>query len=339
MNRLILVVLFLSGLMACRTFTEDLDQCQRSGPCGSDGGANTDAGATDAGATDAGNTDAGPVDGGSDAGVECNPVANTGCPSSMKCAVVKTSIDGGEGSLVPFNFVTCMPAGEGASGDPCVFDVDAGLSGAAVTDSCDVRLTCAGGDGCRKMCNGDGTGCGSASVCVQYFGQPEGGSVAGACVPTCDVVTQVLIGTGATCGANRGCYGSPFSSSAATCARDLGAPHGTSPAVPYLNACAAGVVLIHGSDGGWVCAAACRPAPTWLGNDADAGGVAPYSCASRGAPLAECHYWWEQEDPNQPSTPGTENWGFCSDPASMGEVPRCASLDAGDFGNTGCAPK
>ena len=114
MNRLILVVLVLSGLLACRNFTEDLDQCQRSGPCSSDGGAPGDAGANDAGATDAGTTDAGAVDGGSDAGMECNPVANTGCPSSMKCAVVRTSIDGGAGSLVSFNFVTCLPAGPGA---------------------------------------------------------------------------------------------------------------------------------------------------------------------------------------------------------------------------------
>lgn len=282
--------------------------------------------------------DAGAFDAGTDAGVECDPVANTGCPVSMKCALARTFIDGGPGTQVAFHFPTCVPAGGGASGDPCTFEVDAGLGGAAVTDSCEARLTCAGADGCRRLCDADGGGCASGATCIQYFGQPGGGSLAGACLPTCDVVTQLLDSNGATCGTGRGCFASPVFPGPATCQRSLGQAHGTYPMPAFLNACAAGAVLVRADNGDLVCASTCRPAPTSVGDTADAGGVAPYSCAARGAPDAECHYWWEAE-PTHQSTPRSSNWGFCSDPSFMGSVPRCTTLDAGQHGTVGCAPK
>ncbi|MFT3710918.1 MAG: hypothetical protein QM817_25105 [Archangium sp.] len=234
-------------------------------------------------------------------------------------------LDAGGGPSVGAN--ACLPRGPKGNGDPCAFSASAD----GLTDDCDGTFMCAAADGCRKMCD-ENHGCIPGFTCVLYdFGLSP---TIGACVPKCDPVSQLLLSNGATCGANRECIGYPDMDSICAGEPYPANVHGT-PAPVAANGCAAGAMPMT-FDGGRICVALCRPAEVHSGQTGDAGGIPPFTCASRGAPNASCRFW-NVYQPGLVGTPGLNSWGYCSDPA-FEQLPLCASLDAGDHLTYGCGP-
>lgn len=297
---------------------------------GSDAGvvdAGVDAGSVDA-SVDAGDVDSGVDDGGTDAG--CDIATNSGCPANLRCGLFRADSDAG---LERDGRLECMPRGSQGNGDACSFTRTTGGS----VDDCDSTLLCAAfsGDGCRKTCALDNPNCAAGLECSLYDFGP-GVINLGLCIPMCDPVSQKLLSNGSTCGSGRGCYGRP--QGAGFCSRELapGNVHGTVlTGIPYLNACAAGAAPFN-FDAGSVCTALCRPAEVHAGQTVNAGGIPPYTCASRGAPNAACRFWAFYA-PELVGTPGLNDYGYCSDPA-FEDVPPCTALDAGDHLSYGCGP-
>jgi hypothetical protein len=146
----------------------------------------------------------------------------------------------------------------------------------------------------------------------------------GVCEPLCNPVSQVRLTDGAAnCGAtiltpqpNRGCYanGTVDGGAIFACAPAGMGGHGVRAQsfgnTAFINGCAPGFLPIFPEpDGGprVLCAATCTAKPTSVASPQDAGGVAPFSCAARGALLAECRYFrWVGGSTSEP-------WGVCFD--------------------------
>lgn len=83
-----------------------------------------------------------------------------------------------------------------------------------------------------------------------------------------------------------------------------------------MNGCAPGATpLLYAATGDptIICVAFCTPAETYLGSTANKGGLAPHTCASRGAtgPNDECRFWFSIEP--EPPTQYSNTLGYCMD--------------------------
>lgn len=314
----VMVVIAVCGAFACgpriRRCTEG---CPQESTCDAASGfcvrSTPDAGVTDSG-VDAGRTDAGVIDAG------CDIFGNGGCSSNERCGVA--IFDAGTGAL------TCLPPGAKGEGDSCAFSSSSGRT----TDDCEGTLVCASINGCRTACD-DNHACAAGFECLRFdFGLA---SLIGGCVPKCDPVSQRLINDGGVCGPGLECAGYPETGGLCIAERNPANAHGAT-APNYLNGCAAGAMPMT-FDGGRVCAALCRPAEVHSGQTANAGGLSPNTCASRGAANATCRFW-NLYRPDLVGTLGLSDWGYCSDPA-FEQLPACTALDAGDHLNYGCGPR
>lgn len=260
--------------------------------------------------------DAGGSDASTDFDAGCDVFNNVGCAANERCGVVLSAA------------LTCVSPGSKSVGDPCAFSTSAGRA----SDDCNATLVCASGNGCRPACDGLHA-CPVGFECIFHdFGLAR---AIGACVPKCDPVSQLQIADSTTCKAGLACVGYPETGGRCVAERDPANVHGAS-APAYLNGCAAGTMAM-AFDGGSICTALCRPAEVHSGQTANAGGVAPYTCASRGAPNATCRFW-NAYRPELVGTPGLNEWGYCSDPA-FEQLPPCTALDAGEHLNYGCGPR
>jgi hypothetical protein len=252
----------------------------------------------------------------------CNPVAQSGCSAAKKCTWIATGPATGA--------LGCAPAGAATEGQACAYGPDGVQTG---FDDCAGGLACISGT-CKPLCDLAAAGaCGAAGVCQRYSGFYDSGGtqVAGACEPTCDPVTQVRSTDGAAaCGSanptdpSRGCFGLPAGAGTAsvfTCAPTLaGAPgHGTVlPPPVFLNGCAPGALPIlaaSNNSSDVLCVALCTPAPSSSADFTSIGGLAPHTCADRGAAGAECRYWWFLEHPAALPSPARNGVGFCFEPS------------------------
>ncbi len=234
----------------------------------------------------------------------CDPVLQTGCGTGQKCIVVAPS--SGDPAVN-----TCVTAGSVAAGGACTTDP---------SDNCAAGLVCLNGE-CRKYCDETvSTPCPANFFCDNY---PIGTGSMSACIPRCDPVTQVRLYDGAAaCGSpdptapTRGCVGTPnkgFRCQPTSSTKK----HGDELVTPYLNGCAPGYQpLLHKTadpSSPFICVAFCKPGETYSTSTANAGGVAPNTCAARGATGAECRYWWYLEDTSLPKTTDSNTVGFCLD--------------------------
>lgn len=313
------------------------------------GGGSDDAGTGGgAGGGDAdGGTDAG-VDGGVDGGVSCNPLAApgaNGCSASQKCAWVVL-----QDMPQPLGELRCVPNGTVAAEGACA----QGSPGPNGYDDCAAGLTCISGR-CTPVCTiVGGTECAPLGSCTRYqglFANDPDEPTYGACTPGCDPVSQTRADGGA-CGTNQGCY--LLTSSTTTVGICAGAGSFAVGAeitgTTFANSCVPGAQPRRRDPTTNVieCGALCRPNDVTQGmNTADEGGVAPYTCVSRGAAAPSdptngesCRYWWARESFNTLS-PYSNTVGFCFKHAAFlydsdgngsndAPFPRCIDLTTGD---------
>ncbi len=249
----------------------------------------------------------------------CDPVTQAPCDDGLRCAWVAADSGGGE--------ARCVPEGTVELGGACTSD--------PIGDDCGRGLQCLGGT-CRAICELATDSCAAGYACVSYgglFDDPEtGAATAGLCTPSCDPLTQTRATDGAPhCGGTLddlgnptlGCYGAPngvFSCAAAgDPAKTADVPAAEPGAPVYLNSCAPGFLplLRDPADPGTVlCTALCRPGDTFLGNPANAPGLAGsgHTCPDAGTGAGhECRYWWFLEDPALPATALSNTLGLCID--------------------------
>ena len=266
-----------AGGQVCNAAGSALGACE----CGT-----VDAGPVDAGPGDSGTVDGGQVDAnvadmsGPDGGLRCDPFTHAGCATGERCTWA--ALDPEPGML------RCVPDGTVAAGGACTTQSSGPLRG---TDDCMRGSYCIDFT-CAALCDpADAARC-SGDSCVIYAGAfsnfPDP-AIAGVCVQSCDVLTQ-LRRDGMRCATREGCYqgGAEFTCAPAT--RTL--VHGD-PIVgrPYVNACAPGFTPGLAADGSNVCYAHCRPVETHSGAPGGAAGLSPYSCPERGAPSPnECRF-------------------------------------------------
>lgn len=285
------------------------------------------------------------------AGGACDPLGAAGaqgCDVGEKCTWIRV-----QDSPVAVGVLGCVPDGTVAVGDSCVTGANGETTG---FDNCAAGGICIK-DACKDVCGFDGSAaaaCAADHVCTRYSDLFSNGSddpVAGACAPTCNPLTQAL-DAGGTCGEGNGCYVmTSADTSVAVCARAGTAVHGEElPGGPFANACAPGHTprkIGEGSDT-YECGALCLPADVTSTTHLDAeGGVAPYTCESKGASPPDdatngesCRYYWGLE-PFVGVSPFSNTLGFCfkhavyqydsnGDHLSDTPFPRCSTLTRGD---------
>lgn len=196
-----------------------------------------DAGARDGATPDASAPDAG-HDGATsdhgDAGILCDPVAETGCASGQRC-----SIGGGA--------PTCIAdTGTLALGDACSADVECGRG-----------LSCQGGT-CVRMCFvGDGAFCGDDLTCSydSVHGQEFIRSMYGIgfCTQACDMLTDTGCPNGGTCALGTDSTGRDF-----TWCRDVGTVSGPTATCGSQYDCVAST-FCYGSGAAARCDPFCDP--------------------------------------------------------------------------------
>jgi len=257
--------------------------------------------------------------GGAGAGfVTCDPNDQTTCPTTQRCSWIATSASAG--------FPACVPDGTVAQGGACA----AGPFGATGFDDCKRGLACANAQ-CQPICKTSNDTCGAHFLCTNYSGvfSSGGSTIAGVCAPTCNPLTQARdYDSAPACGSPTpaspalGCYGK----SVFTCSKIVypnnksDAPAaGPSSGGFYLNGCAPGYLPVLTAATGstqQICVALCQPGPTSQAAPANAGGVAPSTCAAAGAASPhECRYWWWLENTSLSSFPDafSNTMGFCID--------------------------
>ena len=267
-----------AGGQSCNPAGTGFGMCVCGGPV--DGGP-PDAGPVDAGmrdmASDDGGIDMSNVDGGPPP--TCNPITHSTCAPGERCVRVHLTPDTGE--------LRCVANGTAADGAACAIGADGPLTG---FDDCVRGSVCVAGT-CARVCDLEvATSCG-ADTCVRYsalFANADDTEPAGACVPGCDVVSQ-LRRDGSSCGAGEGCFLTAEGGGiCASASRTL--THGqVIVGTVFLNSCAPGHVPLRFATPP-VCAALCRPIETHSGATAGAAGMSPFSCPDRGAasPPNEC---------------------------------------------------
>lgn len=228
----------------------------------------------------------------------CNPVSQTGCNPGQKCTWQTVNESTGR--------IACVPTGTVPEGGACTFLPPGETEG---YDDCVGGHYCNGGV-CQRICTDAPDSCPFAtSACSTYPGLFEDcASVStGVCDFKCEPGPQTRLFDGAAlCGSTpespRGCYGQAWSIAPTeyVCMRDISdSQHGETPnplsPEPLLNSCDAGYfpwVASYSPTAPDVCIAFCTPGETHAGAPANADGVAPFPCASRGAAgsTMECRY-------------------------------------------------
>lgn len=285
----------------------------------------------------------------------CNVAAQTGCGAGLHCSVVFNGL-----SAEP----RCVPIGSSATFASCTRVADGGADGCSAGELCST-------DGCARACSLQQPSCPALTACLSDTDlEPLG---VGTCVRTCDIVTQRrLLDNAQACGSatpatpNRGCYLAPSNIFVCAPAGNAGNIHRVNPNRTQINACAPGFQQFLSESTAspltMVCVATCAPAATSTSTPANPGGVAPSTCAARGATTADCVFGWSLAVAPVPggagTTPSANTWGYCRDPqfylydhdqnggTAPVPLPRCASLTTGDLdGNSqpdnrqwGCAP-
>jgi hypothetical protein len=174
------------------------------------------------------------------------------------------------------------------------------------------------------------------------------------CGIDCNPLSQLTTAGGVACPNQQGCY--PMlnrgqTTTVAVCARAGTVAIGdaiTGPVSP--NSCVPGGVPRRAAGAGvtYECGALCQPNDVYQNNNvADEGGVAPYTCAAKGAALPDdatngesCRYWWSRE-PFTELSPFSNTLGICfkhhafmydSDGDMMNDTtyPRCIDVTTGD---------
>lgn len=175
------------------------------GPCDCGGGMDAGGGDADAGGggDDAGTTTDGATgtDAATDAALpdpdDCDPVENTGCDADEKCSWKLESLDPIAGRT------TCVPEGTAEVDESCTReDVDSGGY-----DDCVGGSWCNAGV-CTPICHETDAVC-AEGVCQDYMGVFDDREGVGACIPTCNLITQ-------DCDGAEGCYLS-LTTGSATC--------------------------------------------------------------------------------------------------------------------------
>lgn len=246
----------------------------------------TDAGPVDSGTVDSGTVDGGQVDSnvpdmsGPDGGLRCDPFTHAGCATGERCTWATLAPEPG--------MLLCVPEGTVAAAGACTIASSGTLRG---TDNCMRGFHCIN-EACQVLCDPtDDASCG-VNACVTYveiFSNAPDPAIAGTCVPSCNVLTQ-LRGDGTPCPTGEGCYQLAGEFLCAPATRTL--MHGD-PIIgaPFANACAPGFKPGLAADGSNVCLAHCRPEETHSGDPGGAAGLSPYSCPERGAPSPnECRF-------------------------------------------------
>ena len=311
------------------------------GATGGGGGGDQDAG-MDAG-TDAG-VDAGVDAGLPDAGL-CDPSVSdggsNGCAAGERCTWITLATQPVENGRIG-----CVPMGTSSNGSTCT-PATPGPMGA---DDCVQGNICINAQ-CKKACLlSDPNSCGSSAVCTAYsglFANDPDVPTYGACVPTCDPLTN------APCTGTQGCYLLVNQTdTVAVCAGAGTVQHGqTITGTAFANSCVPGAKPRRKDQSTMTmeCGGLCAPAEVTMGmNTADEGGIAPNNCQTRwgAAPPPDstsgesCRYFWAVE-PGPNLTRFSNTLGYCFKHAafqydSNGDLtpdmpwPRCTTLTTGD---------
>jgi hypothetical protein len=282
----------------------------------------------------------------------CNPLAAPGaqgCAVGEKCTWVVV-----QDTPVPIGTTTCVADGTQDLGDPCTQGPAGETTG---FDDCKAGLICIGGE-CQDVCGFDGSAsaaCAAGYNCTRYsglFANGEDDPVAGACSEGCNPVTQEVTG-GGPCPVGQGCYLLTSSTETiAVCAGAGSIGHGQEiVGTAFANSCLPGHQPRRRDEVTQVleCGALCQVTDVYLGtNEADEGGVSPYTCAAAGAAAPDdpsagesCRYWWAREPFESPS-PYSNTVGWCfkhaafqydtnGDLVSDAPFPRCITLTTGDL--------
>lgn len=309
----------------------------------------------------------------------CNPLAAAGmqgCMVGQKCTWI--TITEGAPPVHDVGKIGCVPDGTANLGEACTHMPAGETTG---YDTCKAGSYCINSL-CADVCGFDGgaqSACAADFACTQYsdlWANDPDEPMYGVCNPTCNPVTQ-LRGDGTTCGANKGCYLlSRTTGTDAVCAGAGRLMHGEAiVGDTFVNSCAPGFMprRANATDMTNECGALCKPTPVFITNIADAaeppvartiangdadpakvtgaiseGGVAPYTCESKGASAPRnaasgesCRYWWVLE-PFDGVTPYSNTVGWCFKHSifqydSDGNMtpdrprPRCAAVSKGDI--------
>lgn len=281
----------------------------------------------------------------------CDPLAAPGqqnCAANHKCTWIQV-----EDSPQSVGQVGCVPDGTVALGGACTRGPVGATTG---FDNCVAGAICIGGT-CSDICGFDNSAnaaCAAGYQCTPYEGLFENGDdppAAGVCNPSCNPVTQQVTG-GGTCGAGNGCYlVTNQTTTIAVCAGAGAIGHNeTITGQPFANSCLPGHQprRADGASTTMQCGALCQVTDvTATTNTSSEGGVAPDTCASKGAAPPEsatagesCRYFWARE-PFEALTPYSNTVGWCFKHAvfqydSNGDMqndapfPRCIALTTGD---------
>jgi hypothetical protein len=284
-------------------------------------------------------------------GTSCEPLAAPGaqgCATGEKCTWVVL-----QDAPAPLGTTTCVPNGVKDLGDSCTMGPAGETTG---FDDCKAGLICIGGQ-CQDICGFDGSpeaACAAGYNCTRYsdlFANGSDDPIAGACAEGCNPVTQLRTG-GSPCPAGQGCY--LLTSSTETIAVCAGAGtigHGELiTGTIFANSCLPGLQPRRrdGITQDVECGALCQVTDVYMGvNEADEGGVAPYTCAAKGAAAPDdpangesCRYWWARESFDTLS-PFSNTVGWCfkhvafqydsdGDSTPDAPFPRCVTLTTGD---------
>lgn len=270
----------------------------------------------------------------------CDPLAAAGtqCPAGQKCSWV---------DLGSFGATGCVPAGPVALDGACTI----GPEGNTGYDNCGEGMYCASGV-CRPVCDLNGTSCSCVSIDT-VFANPGTAPIAGVCGIDCNPLSQLTTVGGVACPGQQGCYpalNASMTTTMAVCGRAGTVAIGdVISGIVYPNSCVPGGVprAVQGT-AQYECAAMCQPNDVYQNNNvADEGGVAPYTCAAKGAALPDdatagesCRYWWSRE-PFSELSPFSNTLGWCfkhaawtydsdGDMVNDAPYPRCIDLTTSD---------
>jgi hypothetical protein len=291
---------------------------------------------------------------GSGDGTPCDPLAaagQQGCVAGEKCTWVVL-----QDTPQPLGATACAPDGVKDLGDSCTVGQAGETTG---FDDCKAGLICIGGQ-CQDVCGFDGSpeaACTAGYNCTRYsdlFANGSDDPIAGACAEGCNPLTQFRT-SGSPCPAGQGCY--LLTSSTETIAVCAGAGtigHGELiTGTPYANSCLPGLQPRRrdGNTQDIECGALCQVTDVSMGvNEADEGGVAPYTCAAKGAAAPDdpvngesCRYWWLVEPFSATAlSPYSNTVGWClrhaafqydtdGDSVPDAPIPRCVALTTGNL--------
>ena len=281
---------------------------------------------------------------------DCNPLAAPGaqgCSAGQKCTWVVI-----QDTPEPLGATACVADGTQGIGQSCTVGAPGETTG---FDDCAAGLICINSS-CADICGFDGSAqaqCAAGFNCTRYSGTFANGAddpIAGACSEGCNPLTQLRT-SGGPCGEGQGCYLlTSTTETISVCAGAGDVAIGqtiTGPA--FANSCVPGAQprAISGSDS-VECGALCQMTDVYMDhNEADEGGVAPYTCQAAGAAAPDdptngesCRYWWARE-PFDGLSPFSNTLGWCFKHAAFqydtnGDMtpdapfPRCITLTTGD---------